>query len=133
MISRAMLAILFAAGVLAAQPVTVTEPRLFSPAAGLAQGKIIVTASQPFTATDGVRVDIVPAVVYVLNGAFSVALEPTPAGIWYFAAWQLDDAKPRTERWSVPTSGPVSVGVVVARYFTWGNAPGFWGNNSLVW
>jgi len=107
-----------------AAPTVVAQSRI---AAGdgrrLATGKITITATAAFTAADGVRVETTPLPVPVTNGSFSVALEPNdtgvPSGTQYIAVWELDGAKPRTERWQVITSGSaLAAGDVVASPIT---------------
>jgi hypothetical protein len=68
--------------------------------AHLATGKITITASVAFLAADGTWVETTPLIVPVINGAFSVQLEPGN----YAAKWQLDGAAPRTDYWLVVTS-----------------------------
>ncbi len=99
---------------------TVAQTQIGAPdAQHLATGTITITATAPFTAADGVRVEMTPLTVEIRNGAFSVNLEPndtgTPAGTQYVAVWALDGARSRTERWVVITSGStLAVGDVVA-------------------
>jgi hypothetical protein len=75
----------------------------------LATGKITITASAAFLAADGTWVETTPLSVPVINGAFSVQLEPNDTGIpsttSYIAKWQLDGAAPRTDYWLVTTTG----------------------------
>jgi hypothetical protein len=80
----------------------------------LASGYIVISAETPFSAADGVWVDTGQVTVRLVNGAFSVNLEPadtaSPAGVNYRVTWNLDGARPRSEEWSVPTS-PAALGV----------------------
>ena len=89
----------------------------------LATGTITITATAAFTAADGVRVETTPLVVSVVNGAFSVALEPNdtgvPSGTQYSAVWQLTGARLRRDLWQVPTSSlGLAVGSVVVSTVT---------------
>lgn len=93
-----------AAGTGWAQPVTVAASRISSgQASQLAQGAITITPSQTFTAADSTVVTG-ETTIPVVNGAFSVGLEPTPAGVYYRAKWNLDNAQPEVQRWFVAST-----------------------------
>jgi len=74
----------------------------------LATGTITITVTMPFTAADATYVSGVAATVEVVNGAFTVTLEPndsgTPGNTSYRALWQLDGEAPRMQYWYVPTA-----------------------------
>jgi len=103
------LALLLPAVAAAVGPTTVAQAKITNGAQQLATGKITIVATTPFLAADGSWVDTTSLTVPVINGAFSVQLEPndtaTPSGGSYFVQWQLDGAKARTEYWVVATSG----------------------------
>ena len=107
---KILLAVLTVSVGLHAATTTVAQSQIAAPdGRHLATGTITITASAPFTAADGVRVETLALRVPIVNGAFSVALEPNdtgvPAGTQYVAVWNLDGSRPRTERWYVTTSG----------------------------
>jgi hypothetical protein len=105
---RALLLGLAMCAGLQAATTTITQTRITAPdGKHLATGTITITATTAFTAADSARVDTTPLVVRVVNGAFSVALEPNGDTSQYVATWQLDGAKARTERWVVPTTSAV--------------------------
>jgi hypothetical protein len=100
---------IFAVCAAAQGPVTITQTRIAGPdGRHLATGKITITATVAFAAADGARVETTDLVVRVVNGAFSVALEPNdsglPRGSRYTATWQLDGARARQDVWLVPTT-----------------------------
>jgi hypothetical protein len=99
----AILAVLAATMAMAART-TVTQSPIAGPGGRLASGTITITAVAPFTSINGVRVETTSLPVPVVNGAFTVSLEPNPPGTVYQAHWQLDGGKPRDEYWSVPVS-----------------------------
>lgn len=113
---RAIAAVLLFAGWAAGQARTIAAAKI---AGGdgkhLATGTITFTPTAPFQAADGTWVEQVDLVVKVVNGAFSVALEPNVNGTQYLAKWQLDGAKPRTDHWAVPAgTGTLKPGDVMA-------------------
>lgn len=97
--------------------VTVRETRVTGPdPAGRATGTLTITATRAFTSVNGTRVETVSKVAKVINGAFSVTLEPNISGTAYKVQYDLDGGKPRTEFWVV-TAGllsPASVDAVLA-------------------
>lgn len=112
--------IVMGAGLAAGQTRTIASAKITGPdGKHLAHGTITLTVTAPFQAADGAWVETSGLRVPVVNGAFSVALEPNTNGTQYLAQWQLDGAKPRTDRWQVPagdgTLGPgdVTVAAVV--------------------
>jgi hypothetical protein len=80
----------------------IAEDSIIGADGALTSGTIRVWPSAAFDTSGGIRVETVQSVVRVVNGAFSVALWPNPAGVWYNARWQLDGARPRLELWDVP-------------------------------
>ena len=107
-------ALLLAISARAMAMTTVAEIAITAPDGTIASGYITITASPSFTAADGRRVEI-NARVNVVNGRFSIALEPTdtasPVNSLYTVTWHLNNAAPRTEYWAVPTTNSV-LGVV---------------------
>ena len=114
--------LLVAAAMAAMGATTVTQSKITAgDGTHLATGKITVTASAAFLAADGTAVDTTALTVNVINGAFSVNLEPNdtgvPSGTSYTAVWQLMGAAQRTEHWVVPTSG-TGLGLLAVRVNT---------------
>jgi hypothetical protein len=102
---------------------TIAETQLTGPSGDPATGTIVITATAAFNALSGARVDTNPKTVKVINGRFSVALEPNdtgvPAGTQYSIVWQLDGARPRIEKWTVTTTAlTLRVGDVVSGAIT---------------
>src|SRR5579864_6770908 len=94
---------------LAAQT-TISQSGIIGADGSLASGTVRITPSQPFTTPGGVYVGA-QATVRVVNGAFSIALWPndtgTPANTYYYARWQLNNARPDLQIWAIPTCGRV--------------------------
>lgn len=70
-----------------------------------ANGVLLLQATQSFTTTDSffVSKDVITTVT-VKNGAFSVALYPTPVGVYYSAKWALNGVPPSTDMWAIRES-----------------------------
>ena len=86
---------------------TIAESNIIGPTGLLARGTITIAPTVPFAEPTGQYVAI-PVTIPVVNGHFSVTLEPNdvaiPANTQYIVTWRLDGQQPRTERWLVPTS-----------------------------
>jgi hypothetical protein len=114
------LGLLWIASALAAMATTTVSQTKITAGDGetLATGKITITATAAFLAADGTWVDTNPVIVKVINGAFTVNLEPNDTGVpsntSYTAAWQLVGAAPRTDHWVIPTSG-TALGLAAVR------------------
>jgi len=81
---------------------TIAESEIIGSNGALASGTIRIWPSAAFDTSGGIRVETVQRSVRIVNGAFSIALWPNPAGVWYYARWQLNGARPRLELWDVP-------------------------------
>lgn len=102
---RAAVLMLAACAAVSAATTTIAQSRIMAPdGKHLASGTITITATAPFLAGDGAWVEQVQQTVRLVNGAFSIRLEPNAGGTAYRVRWQLDDARPRTEYWVVPAT-----------------------------
>jgi hypothetical protein len=103
-------AILFCLALPALAGTVVSESHLVAANGRLAAGSLDIAPKVAFSAADGARV-AVPSTIKLVNGAFSVTLEPgdtgTPANVHYVVTWRLDGARPHTEEWAIPTTAAV--------------------------
>lgn len=136
---------------------TISETNVQAAGQAKATGYFTIQANMPFTAADGVRVDTVQRTVRLVNGGFSLSLEPNDCtgctGSAYNIWWHLDGAKPRPETWQVPTSSStlhtsavivnappapslmvqpqqISGPASVGQAITWNGSSAVWGNVS---
>ncbi len=116
------LAVLF--GVLAlfnARGTTIAETAMRVAGGRMATGYFLIKPSAPFTAASGVRVDGGEVRVDLVNGRFSVNLEPNDTGVpdstRYLVTWVLVGAPERREVWNVSTSvSTLSINDVFSQY-----------------
>ena len=100
-----LLAVLLLAVALGRGQTTVAEPRVIGATGKLATGQIRITATTIFVSpADGETVGTYPVWVPVVNGAWSVVLEPNAPATAYAVHYQLSGAAARDEYWVVPST-----------------------------
>lgn len=112
---KTLLLLLIATISLSAATTTVTD-HVYTASGGNATGSLVIK-NAAFTSYTGLAIARASQTINLTAGVFTVALEPTPAGVYYEVTYRVSPQLSWTEYWSVPISTP-SVGLATVRRST---------------